>query len=163
MNLNWKKIFSHILVIMTHWVVTYPLERFFCTSDWSTWFFPYQSDQRAVICLENVRQVNERWGKKKKMDINLLLRQSCTIVAFSLTKFDILYLLVTSYLTLNFLLKVHQNQIIFPMIPKFSYFGEKSILLWRHDHVTPWLLKKASNHLRYLRPCRITIHWENKH
>ena len=39
-------------------------------------FLPHLSHprhQRAVTCLENVRQLNERWGKK--LDINLLNRQ----------------------------------------------------------------------------------------
>ena len=38
-----------------------------------TWIFAHWRHQRAVTSLENVRQLNERWGKK--LDINLLHRQ----------------------------------------------------------------------------------------
>ena len=43
------------------------------------------------------------------------------------TTFDTLYLLVTSKLTLDSLLKVNQNQIFFPMVPKFLHFEKKKL------------------------------------
>ena len=47
---------------------------------------------------------------------------------------------MTSELTLNFLLKVSQNQIIVTVLPQFLCF-EKN-LLWRHGQVTAWQLEK---------------------
>ena len=73
------------------------------------------------------------------------------------------HLLVTSRFTLVSLWKADQNQIIFSMIPKILCFGKKNLFT-----MTSWssnilaLKERVSNRLRYFRPCRITIFWENK-
>ena len=65
--------------------------------------------------------------------------------------------LVTSALTVNSLLEVDQNQIIFPMIPKPLCFEEKKITMisWSPDPLA--IREKVSGHLRYFRLYRITI------
>ena len=66
-----------------------------------------------------------------------------TIFTLLWATFDTLYLLVTSKLTLDSLLKVNQNQVFFPMVPKFLHF-EKNPTFY-YDVMATWTSSNYKN------------------
>ena len=105
------------------------------SSDWSIlWIFALWHHQRAVTRLENVRQLNEQWGKK--LDINLLHTQPPNVKWYQQYRF--LEVSVKKRETqVVFLVKVSERKIHYNTLPQYhgwihprEFANENLVRIW---------------------------------
>ena len=109
------------------------------------WKNPFQINKKKLFLIKKIQEtVILCWIEPNNFNFSIL--------TLSLMDFEIMYVIMTSKLTLGSFFKVDQDQIIFPVVPKF-YVLMKNIFYF--NFMITW--NKASGHLRYFRICRIKI------